>query len=372
MPDKQKKPKSPKQGATASNLLASMPWLTKKTFLIPALASVLVVSLVGVVLAIQGSNSARSDEEIVEVPQAEPELEIAAEPVIGAACVEGEPVCEFVKTYLLSDFGWEWVGFYEHFIDYVVEFNSISRASAEDVVAAVEFDWCAETTRVIVQPSKICGEASPESGSAGPGGSQGSALAPRVPDTAPSAPPVPVVTASTPADTARIYMDSWSSSSYANSRLVSINNLVSLFNLSREDATAGLDSLNVNWSLNAAKAARYFEAQSFTDKMSRRGWIRMLNERDLFTQSEAEYAVDSLGIDWSVNASRAAVFILEFFDCDFFVEDSELGQTALVDDVASYIMGTFGFTEDEAYSSAMGQLELEGDWVWKPLANCAP
>jgi hypothetical protein len=55
-----------------------------------------------------------------------------------------------------------------------------------------------------------------------------------------------------------------------------------------------------------------------------------------------------------------------------FVVQSEFGPSADVDDLASYIMGTFDFTEDEAYYGAMDQVELEGDWVWKIFPNCVP
>jgi hypothetical protein len=165
-------------------------------------------------------------------------------------------------------------------------------------------------------------------------------------------------------------MDSWSSSTYANSRLVSIDYLVDLYQLSRQEATTALDGLNVNWNLNAAKAARYFALQSFTNDMSRNGWISFLRDDYLFTQSEAAYAVDSLGINWEVNASKAALWLLEYFPCDFFVEDSEFGPSALVSDLAGYIMGTFDFTEDEAFAGAFDQLESEGDWAWKIYPNC--
>lgn len=308
MPDKQKKPKSPKQGATASNLLASMPWLTKKTFLIPALASVLVVSLVGVVLAVQGSNSARSDEEIVEVPQAEPELEIAAEPVIGAACVEGEPVCEFVKAHLLSDSGWEWVGFYEQFIDYVVEFNSISRASAEDVVAAVEFDWCAETTRVIVQPSKICGEASPESGSATPAAPESDSAVEYV----------------------RYYIDNFNAS-----RIVLIERLVSYNYFTRDEIVAAIDFLNVDWNQEAFQTAQDFASQGPFSAQRLFGSLGYVG----FETSQAQAGVDALGIDWYAQAERAALAFLQRQapPCQFSYESA-----------VNYLVTEEYFTEDEA------------------------
>jgi hypothetical protein len=188
----------------------------------------------------------------------------------------------------------------------------------------------------------------------------------------PATPAPPAASVSTAAETARLYMDSWSSSSYAISRQVAIDNLENFYQLSTQDATTALDSLNVNWNLNAAKAARYFEAQSFTDDMSRIGWISLLSEDVLFTQSEAAYAVDSLGINWEVNASKAALWLLEYFPCDFFVEDSEFGPSALVSDLAGYIMGTFDFTEDEAFAGAFDQLESEGDWTWKIYPNCTP
>jgi hypothetical protein len=105
---------------------------------------------------------------------------------------------------------------------------------------------------------------------------------------------------------------------------------------------------------------------------SRSGWVEFLRDEFLFTQSEAEYGVDSLGIDWNAQASRAAVRILEYFPCDFFVEYSEFGPSVLVYDLAGYIVGTYAFTEDEAIYGAFDQMELEGDWIWKIYPNCTP
>jgi hypothetical protein len=299
------------QGKTSliGNLLASMPWLKNKTFLIPALASVLVVSLVGVVLAVQGSNTARSDEEIVEVPQAEPELEIAAEPAIGAACVEGEPVCEFVKVHLLSDSGWTWVGFYEQFIDYVVEVNSISRAAAEDVVAAVEFDWCAESTRSgSSSPGNICGETSPGSGSAGP-------AAPDL-DSA--------------VEYVKFYVEDFSAS-----RIDLIERLVQDNRFTRDEIIAAIDLLDVDWNREALQKAQDFAAQGPFSRKRLYGALISVN----FEPSEAFSGVDALGIDWYEQAERAALAFLQRQapPCQFSYESA-----------VDYLVTEEYFTEDEA------------------------
>jgi hypothetical protein len=426
------KPKGAKLGASASNLLASFPWLKNKTFLIPALASVLVVSLVGVVLAVQGSNTARSDEGIVEVPLAEPELEIVAEPVIGAACVEGEPVCEFVKVHLLSEYWEDYVRLgYDGFVDYILEVHDVSRDFAEEVLNAVEFNWGNGSTASEggSGSESSTGASSGDSRTSGIGGAcvrgkviceaaiyvliesdQGKSFtrenfievwmseygATRVEvegiisaigftnwagsasssgSGAPGANlPTPEASSQSglsPSENARSLIESINAVGSAYSRLQIIDYMVSLEKIDRVIATSALDGLGVNWNLQATKAAGYFANQTSLSHLSRVNFQEMLKDQR-FTASEAIYGVDSLGINWNAQASRAGKKMLESFPCTAFVVQSEFGPSADIDELASYIMGTWKFTEDEAYSGAFDQLETEGDWVWKVFPNCVP
>jgi hypothetical protein len=415
MPDKHKKPRSPKQGAADSNFLASIPWRKRKAILIPSLATVLVISLVGVVLALQAANPTKVSDDASSDSEA-----------IGFACVSGTPICEEVKSILLKTDYDEVVANWtrESLIAHLEYKYGRSRIFATEVVDSIKFDWGdGSSVGACVSGELICDQAryvlittdqgkqftreefistwmdwyggtrekveaiidelgfTSWSGSASSGGSSKSPSTSglSIPNPGVPAPnvPAPIVGSTTglsATEKARIHIDSWNSTNYANSRLVTIDYLVDLYQLSREEATTALDGLNVNWNLNAAKAARYFDAQSlwFMNYESRIGWVEFLSSEFLFTQSEAEYGVDSLNIDWNSQASRAAVRVLEHFDCNFFVEYDEFGPSALIYELAGYIVGTFDFTEDEAISGAWNQLEMEGDWVWKPLPNCGP
>jgi hypothetical protein len=167
-------------------------------------------------------------------------------------------------------------------------------------------------------------------------------------------------------------IDSANSSVFANSRLKTIDYLVEGYSIDRSEATTAVDALSVDWNLAAAKASRWMATQSWTSFISRVEWLEELENRYLYTPSEAAYGVDSVNIDWNANASKAAGRILLYWTCDEFVVSTEYGPSANVGGLVGSIMLTYGFTEDEAYSGAYDQLEMEGDWPWKLLPNCSP
>lgn len=415
MPDKQKKPKSPKQGATASNLLASMPWLTKKTFLIPALSSVLVVSLVGVVSAVQGGVFGLSNQDSAEVTLEES----ISEEAIGFACVSGTEICEEVKSILLGTAYDEVVANWtrESLIAHLEYKYGRSRIFATEVVDAVKFDWgdgssigacvsgelaCDQARYVLIttdqgkiftrdqfvstwmdwygvsreQVEAIIDELgfTNWAGSTNAGGntrSGGSSSAPSGPQTNLPNPSAPAQSGLSPSEAARSTIESVNAFGSAYSRLQIIDYMVSNSKFDRTVATSALDGLGVDWNLQATKAARYFTNQTSLSHLSRSNFQEMLTDKR-WTASEATYGVDSLGIDWNAQASRAGKKMLEVNHCMAFVVQSEFGPSADIDELASYIMGTWKFTQDEAYSGALDQLEMEGDWVWKVFPNCVP
>lgn len=439
------KPKGAKLGASASNLLASMPWLKNKAFLVPALAAVLVLSTVGVVSAVQGGVFGPSDQESAEASLEESSSEEQEQPAIGFACVKGTVVCEEVKSILL-DTDYEevlrnWTR--QSLIQYLVDTQYVSLNFATEVVDAVRFDWgdgstyaggsetesdevrgsssstarpattCSGGVRLCnavkeifglghfdywvkedlvsylmrtYSVSKAVAEAAIKStgyvwGGTGSSASGTSSL-PRTelpqsvspPVSVPQIPPVSGTQSGlSPSEIARSTIDSINAFGSAYSRLRVIDYMVDLYGIGRTEATSALDELGINWNLQAAKAATWFATQEWTSYRSRIGFIDILtDDREKWTASQAQYAVDSLGIDWNVNASRAAVEILEYFDCNFFVENSEFGPSALVEDLAGYIIGTYDFTEDEAFYGAFDQMEEVGDWTWKIYPNCVP
>jgi hypothetical protein len=429
----QRKPKSSKQGTSASNLLASIPWLKNKTFLIPGVAFVLVLSTVGVVLAVQGGVFSSSAPGTADTSLEDSDAEAVEQPAIGFACVAGTEICEEVKSILL-DTNYEevltnWTR--ESLIAHLEYKYGRSRGFATDVVDAIKFDWgdgssdaggsdsgsstqagSGNSTSTAVGAACVRGQdiceaakyvlietdqgksftrenfievwmstykASREkveaivnaigftnwAGSASSGGTSSSGG---------SAAPPPVVSQSglSPSEVARSIIESINAYGSAYSRLQVIDYMVSLYKINRTDATSALDALGVNWNLQAAKAAKWFSTQAWTSYRSKVGWQEILEDEERFTASEAEYAINSINLDWSAQASRAGKWMLENNHCMAFVVQSEFGPSADIDDLASYIMGTFDFTEDEAYYGAMDQVEMEGDWVWKIFPNCVP
>jgi hypothetical protein len=413
------KKKTMGQGKTSliGNLTASMPWLKNKTFLIPALASVLALSVVGAVLAVQATNS-------LEVSLGESSSEAVDQPAIGFACVAGTVVCEEVKDILLETDYEEVLRTWTRssLIDYIVGRHGRSLNFVTEVVDAVRFDWGDGSTYIgdfesdgpsasagaCVSGEPICDAAryvlvksgqgknftrenfievwmstygatraevegiisaigfTDWAGSTNAGGSG-------APSTTVPPPPTSAQSGLSPSEEARSIIESINAFGSAYSRLQIIDYMVSLRKLDRTVATSALDGLGVNWNLEATKAAGWYATRNpWTSYQSKVGWQEILEDDLRFTASEAEYAINSMNLDWNAQASRAGKRMLEINHCMAFVVQSEFGPSADVDDLASYIMGTFDFTEDEAYYGAMDQVELEGDWVWKIFPNCVP
>ena len=407
------------QGKTSliGNLTASMPWLKNKTFFIPALASVLAVSVVGAVLAVQATNSP-------EVSLDQSSSEAVDQPAIGFACVAGTVVCEEVKDILLETDYEEVLRTWTRssLIDYIVGRHGRSLNFVTEVVDAVRFDWGDGSTYIgdfesdgpsasagaCVSGEPICDAARYVLVKSGQGknftrenfieawmstygatraevegiisaiGFTDWAVSERAGGSgAPSTtvPPTPTSAQSglSPTEEARSIIESINAFGSAYSRLQIIDYMVSLRKLDRTVATSALDGLGVNWNLEATKAAGWYATRNpWTSYQSKVGWQEILEDDLRFTASEAEYAINSMNLDWNAQASRAGKRMLEINHCMAFVVQSEFGPSADVDDLASYIMGTFDFTEDEAYYGAMDQVELEGDWVWKIFPNCVP
>lgn len=77
------------------------------------------------------------------------------------------------------------------------------------------------------------------------------------------------------------------------SRLGLINQLVNFDQFSNEDATYGVDSLNVNWNEQAARKAKdYLSISGF----SHAGLINQLVSFDQFTPAQAAYGVNAVGL----------------------------------------------------------------------------
>lgn len=355
MATNQSKPRFHKLTNAANELIASFPWLKNKIFLVTAIASVLTVSIVGGVSAVQGGllsaldqggdkvSESESSAKPEPLPESSPENSSSTEGS-AATCTGGESLCTAVnEIYSLGQFD-DWIR--EELVEYLMNSYGASKATVEAALDSTGYDW-----------TKSSGGAS----SATPLPSSGTALPP----------PVIPQTGLSPAEAAGYFIQ-FQGSSYGVSRLELIDGLVESWGFSRAETIAGVDSINIDWNQQALQSAKFFTPQSFFADHSKTMVIDfMINDRR-FTSSEATYAVNSLSINWNENASRAARWILEYFPCDEFVEKTPSGESALVSELASYVVGTFKFTEDEAYSGAFDQLETSGDWTWKIFPNCNP
>lgn len=99
---------------------------------------------------------------------------------------------------------------------------------------------------------------------------------------------------------------------------------------SNADAAYGVDALGVDWALEAEGMA---DAEIRSDWFSRQGLIDVLVYQG-FTDAEATTAVDALGVDWFEEAAGKALDYLEY---DFYTYEELVDQ--LIYD---------GFTEEEA------------------------
>ncbi len=93
------------------------------------------------------------------------------------------------------------------------------------------------------------------------------------------------------------------------SRIGLIEELREIDRYSVSDATAAVDSLNIDWKEQAVKSAKdHLEYSGY----SRIGLIEELREIDRYSVSDATAAVDSLNIDWKEQAVKSAKDYLEY------------------------------------------------------------
>jgi hypothetical protein len=342
---KLKKPKGPKSSGWASNLLASMPWLKNKAFLIPAIASVLVLSTVGVVSAVQGGLFSPQAQESAEVSLDDSGVEVVAEPVIGPECVEGEPVCEDVKSILVGTKNWEGGVFpwtYEELVESMMYQHNVTREFAVSVINAVEFDWGEDVTA---------------SGTSRPGSPSGSSSVGSEGSSSPSVTQAPKITTETPTatstrgsalDDAKYHVDNFNFS-----RAELIDTLVRNFGHSQADVIAAIDSLKVNWNLEAKQAGESILRQGPFSPERIRGALRYIK----FLDSEAEAGVAALGIDEYAQASLMARDFLmrQTPPCDFSYEQA-----------FEYMTQREYFEDAPASYGLLEYLELDEDYndVW--------
>ena len=388
MPEKQKKPRSPKQGVAASDLLASIPWLKNKTFFIPALASVLAVSVVGAVLAVQATNSP-------EVSLDESSSEAVDQPAIGFACVAGTVVCEEVKDILLETDYEEVLRTWTRssLIDYFVGRHGRSLTFVTEVVDAVRFDWGDGSTYAGGSGSESStGASSGNSRASGIGGAcvrgkviceaaiyvliesdQGKGLtrenfieiwmsaygatraevegiisAIGFTDWFESAGSAGSLKKRSALEEAAYHVDNFNFS-----REVLIENLVGYFGHDRTEVISAIDSLNVNWNLEAKQAAENMFSQGPFSQERIRGTLR----GSKFLDSEADAGVAALGID-------------EFSQAELMARDFLMRQTPPCDfsyDFAlAYMTEKEYFEREAAVIALLGYLEIDENYndVW--------
>jgi hypothetical protein len=317
-----------------------MPWLKNKTFFIPALASVLAVSVVGAVLALQAANPTKVSEDASSDSGA-----------IGFACVSGTPICEEVKSILLKTDYDEVVANWtrESLIAHLEYKYGRSRIFATEVVDSIKFDWGdGSSVGACVSGELICDQAryvliTTDQGKqftreefistwmdwyggtrekveaiidelgftnwAGTGSAKGSAPsrgstnspsnqeATELPPALLPQAPVSPTAESTPdqgqtaINRASEILGLWGDS-YGPSRLRAIDTAVSAFSFSREEATAAVDSLNIDWYEQAYKMAGvYLSANPCDHFPGAQDMFDVLYEIELFTNDQAWSAV---------------------------------------------------------------------------------
>jgi hypothetical protein len=130
---------------------------------------------------------------------------------------------------------------------------------------------------------------------------------------------------------------------------------------SEQLATQAVDSLNVDWNLEAKQQAQDFVRQNGSSRLS---LLVNLEEITGFLASEALYAVDSLNLDYLEQAARATVGILTRNPCN---EQGVIGYQEVFDILYDYR----GFELFEADHGVSSQL-VEGDdgWWWAMYPEC--
>ena len=121
------------------------------------------------------------------------------------------------------------------------------------------------------------------------------------------------------------------------------------------DATAAVDSLNVDWNEQAARSAKqYIKMSGF----SRSGLIKQLSYGvgEEYNVADATAAVDSLGVDWNEQAARSAKQYLSIsgFSCK-----------GLIDQLSSEYL-----EENRAYYSGDGYTESQATYGARKAGAC--
>jgi hypothetical protein len=388
-----------------------MPWLKNKTFFIPALASVLAVSVVGAVLAVQATNSP-------EVSLDESSSEAVDQPAIGFSCVKGTVVCEEVKSILL-DTDYEevltkWTR--QSLIQHLVDTQYVSVKFATEVVDAVRFDWGDGSTYAGGSGSESSTGAS--SGNSRTSGIGGACVRGKV--ICEAAIYVLIESDQGKGFTRENFIEVWMSE-YGATR-VEVEGIISAIGFtnwagsasaggsgnytldpcysnpaegkkllscaknaaqttvdfaffsrrdviealvfqgySNELATQAVDSLNVDWNLEAKQQAQDLVRQAGSSRL----WLLGFLEDQLgFLASEAAEGVDSLNLDYLEQAVRATVGFLTRNPCD---EQGVYSYYYVFD----YLYEREGFDLYEADHGVNSQL-VEGDdgWWWAMYPEC--
>jgi hypothetical protein len=387
------------------NLTASMRWLKNKTFFIPALASVLAVSVVGAVLAVQATNSP-------EVSLDESSSEAVDQPAIGFACVAGTVVCEEVKDILLETDYEEVLRTWTRssLIDYFVGRHGRSLTFVTEVVDAVRFDWGDGSTYIgdfesdgpsasagaCVSGEPICDAARYVLVKSGQGKnftrenfieiwmSTYGATREKVEAIIQDIRFTDWASSASAKDSAgnpgSFTLDPCYSNPAEGKKLLSCaknaaQTTVDFAFFSRRDviealvfqgysnelATQAVDSLNVDWNLEAKQQAQDLVRQAGSSRL----WLLgFLEDQMGFLASEAAEGVDSLNLDYLEQAVRATVGFLTRNPCD---EQGVFSDNYVFD----YLYEREGFDLYEADHGVNSQL-VEGDdgWWWAMYPEC--
>ena len=343
------KKKTMGQGKTSliGNLTASMPWLKNKTFVIPALASVLALSVVGAVLAVQATNS----------PEVSADESNASEEV-GFACVSGTPICEEVKSLLLdTDYNEVLANWTRESLIAHLEYKyGRSRIFATEVIDAVKFDWGDGST---YSGGSVAEESTRD-------GSGDSTSAPRSPS---SAPPPVIDTPSLPSGVTAPQDKTSLASAVEHAKLIVQMSIISRRDLieamtylgySNELSTQAIDSLGVNWGIEAQQQARHsLEYNAFSRYL-------LLLHLETFGYLEAErvYGVDSLNIDFIEQAKREVDNVLTRQPC---ADMTVVG----INSMYNHLYNVKWFEYEESWSAIESQYDEDDfGWWWLMYPEC--
>jgi hypothetical protein len=353
MPKNSSSHEKPVAKKVSQKLEKSKPWYLQKVVVIPSVAAVAIAVLAAVSLA---SFWSQDPEEAAVDNQPVSEQNANREPVIGPACVAGEPACEEVKYLLLEA---TFVGGVnpwtrETLIEYLEYQYSLSFEQAAEIVDAVEYNWgepvVASSTPT---PTSSARASSPSSDSSQAGAS------PSLPSSTPiPSQPLPTLTEG---DKTSLSFAQARAQQTVDCCFLSRANLIEymvLQGFARDLATTAIDSLRVDWVLEARQQAQDFLRQDFFS-LDR---LRFYLTSQLFTSDQANAAISSLNVDWNQQAVKGAEAYLLFRPCDFYTSVAQLSDELFYEE---------GFTEEESDFGAISQLNLEGTGgFWKIYPNC--